>query len=555
MFTKNKIFYTNFSKNRNFNDSSEDFTFEEQSGNEYIVPENWRLNGFWPKSSINWNKEGFRTGVIDRVFPSFLKEIEKKLRYSKGGEINKYQTVDEDSFEKEYPFTSRPFSDIENLVDKNLKSVKTWKPGFVGRKFKPTLIPSDDGFGLVGLRKAVEKNGEELIEGYFYPGFMANMSPEWRSHLESVYGKDYVSDLEKSYAEDIAKTYFEKRNQVPFSPNSPKMDAFYSKDVYDTFERRNKNNQKFLDRQKAIDELKYNPNLVYNPEWRKRADYVLSDDETYNELFSNEEVYDRAMHMNGDREDWEKFSNSVLSARASKKQDQKESVATNPSNKQQEKPILTTNFPIPFHKKTVDNDGIPLNETSETRSQGGIENAKAETKNVAVNNSFITNFPRKILITNFSKSKKDKKKRLEELLMERSIGEVGEGYGSKNPYLADVLAVGVAPAIANKIVSTKKELSKYDKLAENDAIVSQSAKSAGLLGLIGAGAGAIGGGIIGWKNNPNINDAMFGAQIGAMGVGGLGALLGGVHGALKGKKIAKKRRDEEKRLILKALEE
>lgn len=555
MFTKNKIFYTNFSKNRNFNDSSEDLTFEEQPADAYIVPEEWSFRGFWPKSSINWNKRGFRTGVIDRVFPRFLKEIEKELRSGKNSEIDNFRSVD-DSFFGEYPHISRSFSDIENLVDENLKGVKTWKSGFVGRKFKPTLIPSDDGFGLMGLRKSVGDDGEERIEGYFYPGFMANMSPEWRTHLESVYGKDYVSDLEKSYAEDVAKTYLEKRNQVPFSPNSPKIDTIYYKDAYNTFERRNKYNQKFLDRQKAIDELKDNPNLVYNPEWRKRADYVLSDDETYDELFSNEEVYNRAMYMNGDSEDWEKFSRSVLSARASKlKQDQNEPVATNTQSKQQEKPTITTNFPIPFHKQTVDNEGVSLKKTTETQSQGGIENAETETKNVAVNNSFTTNFPRKILTTNFSKSKKDKKKRLEELLMERNIGEVGEGYGSKNPYLADVLAVGVAPAIANKIVSTKKELSKYDKLAENDAIVSQSAKSAGLLGLIGAGVGAVGGGIVGWKNNPNINDAMFGAQIGAMGVGGLGALLGGVHGALKGKEIAKKRRDEEKRLILKALEE
>lgn len=217
-------------------------------------------------------------------------------------------------------------------------------------------------------------------------------------------------------------------------------------------------------------------------------------------------------------------------------------------------------------------------DTGVNEVEGKPENINSKdttTTNVAVNNSYKTNFsknifctnfskkentfttrfPKKVFTTNFSESKKKMEKRLEELLRERSMGEVGEGYGSENPYLADVLAVGVAPAIANKIVSTKKKLSKYDKLAENDAIVSQSAKSAGLMGLIGAGVGAVGGGIVGWKNNPNINDAMFGAQVGAMGLGGLGALLGGVHGALKGKKIAKKRRDEEKRLILKALEE
>ena len=193
--------------------------------------------------------------------------------------------------------------------------------------------------------------------------------------------------------------------------------------------------------------------------------------------------------------------------------------------------------------KDVDLPGV-----SESFKQKMDEASKMDLPKLELPTQFSTNFPR----TKKKKKKTPEEEVIEKYLSERSLDELGDGYGSKNPYLADALGIGVMPAIANKIISSD-ELSRYDKLAENDAIVSQSAKQAGLLALAGGALGGLAGAGYGWHKDRDLNSALFGAQVGSIALGSLGALAGGFTGAVKGKKIAKKRRENEKKLLLKAL--
>lgn len=186
---------------------------------------------------------------------------------------------------------------------------------------------------------------------------------------------------------------------------------------------------------------------------------------------------------------------------------------------------------------------------------------------------------------NFSSNKKKNKKvDIDALLASRQLEERNkfDDLVSEYPNLAALPTVGAYNALMNKLNYTDNpdELSQVEKEALDDAIITHGAKGAalkflktgaigGLVGAgLGAGAGALGGGLFGnavgaESGKQGLNAGLFGglgAAGGAVGGGAIGAGIGGLYGLLtggytgaaKGRELAKRRRDETKRILQEA---
>lgn len=147
---------------------------------------------------------------------------------------------------------------------------------------------------------------------------------------------------------------------------------------------------------------------------------------------------------------------------------------------------------------------------------------------------------------------KEKDEIIEELLKSRSLKKIKGSYGAKNPYAADIVR-NVGTGLVGKYYSSK-ELSEFDRLAENDAIASQIAKHGGLGAAIGGVTGALIGGGIAAYNTEKLEPTILGAKTGMILLGGLGGVIGSIEGAKTGKEIAAMRRNENRKLLKKALE-
>lgn len=95
--------------------------------------------------------------------------------------------------------------------------------------------------------------------------------------------------------------------------------------------------------------------------------------------------------------------------------------------------------------------------------------------------------------------------------------------------------------LASELISTRG-INSYERLEDDDAVLSHAARNAGMGLLIGGGLGlGVGYGINGLKGK-------FGGFTPAIGAG-LGLLSGGIYGIHKGKAVAKKRREELLRVL------
>lgn len=147
---------------------------------------------------------------------------------------------------------------------------------------------------------------------------------------------------------------------------------------------------------------------------------------------------------------------------------------------------------------------------------------------------------------------KEKNEIIEELLKSRSLKKIKGNYGAKNPYAADIVR-NVGTGLVAKYYSSK-ELSEFDRLAENDAIASQIAKHGGFGAVVGGITGALIGGGIAAYNTEKFEPTILGAKTGMILLGGLGGAVGSIEGAKTGKEIAAMRRKENRKLLKKALE-
>lgn len=389
----------------------------------------------------------------------------------------------------------------KSIKDSDLSDIESYArgstPGWIRRRLKPSYLHDEKGeFGI----SLFPDNDSKTIEVGVLPG-LRDISEEDLEDLETIFVNSgapvgYIKGLKSDYDK-----YLQEQEESRKEIESKQQEEAKKQAVEDS---RRKNDE--LASKKLEKRLSY-PYLFKN----------LSDEE-YKGLKYSLDKEGRALDV----------ISGFLPGNNSKKVD-------------------IPNVSEDFKQKMAEASKMPLPKL-ETPTQFSTNFPRREIK---------TSFPKKEFFTNFSKKKKKKKKTSEEeviekYLSERSLDELGDGYGSKNPYLADALGIGVMPAIANKVISSG-ELSKYDKLAENDAIVSQSAKQAGLLALAGGALGGLAGAGYGWHKDRDLNSALFGAQVGSIALGGLGGLAGGFTGAIKGKKIAKKRRENEKKILLKAL--